>query len=383
MHKYILKKIKLFLRETRLYFFTKVYGKKNNCIPIYSVDFIKDNNINSILILNEGGKTGDTVITTFMFREIKKQYPYIKITVVSKGISKEILEFNPYIDKVYDFDDYGIKKLVKLISNQNYDLLINIREKIKEKELRFIKSCGAKYNVGIDKKGWKLFDISVERGTDYDVKSHLTESFSSILKKIGRFDEVDTSYEIFFDEKREQLAQKLKNEFSNRKVLLINPYGASEYRCLSESTIKKIIKEFDDYIIILLYYGERKSDVMRIGKDIPNVYIPESINGVLDSSVYISVSDVVISPDTSIVHIASAYNKKIISIYTYPKLNNEDIIDHFIYSGCTKDSFFKIFCDVEERRFKTDNHYVNVNDYSENDLKNAIKQIKIEIDERI
>ena len=60
-------------------------GQKRKKEIIKGDNFLKDNNIKSILFLRYDGKIGDTVINDIMFREIKKYYPDMKIGVVSRG----------------------------------------------------------------------------------------------------------------------------------------------------------------------------------------------------------------------------------------------------------------------------------------------------------
>ena len=59
------------------------------------------NNIRKILILRGEGALSDAVISSFIFREIKKQYPNIKIGTVAFGACAEYYSRNKYIDELY------------------------------------------------------------------------------------------------------------------------------------------------------------------------------------------------------------------------------------------------------------------------------------------
>ena len=89
-----------YMREKRLKYGRYVWDRKEKKTEIKKGNFIEKNNINSILFLRYDGKIGDMVINTIMFREIKKQYPSIKIGVVTKGGAKGVIEDNPYVDKI-------------------------------------------------------------------------------------------------------------------------------------------------------------------------------------------------------------------------------------------------------------------------------------------
>ncbi|MGL5058223.1 MAG: glycosyltransferase family 9 protein, partial [Fusobacteriaceae bacterium] len=59
------------------------------------------------------------------------------------------------------------------------------------------------------------------------------------------------------------------------------------------------------------------------------VNLIQNIKSILDSSEIIKNSEAVITPDTSIVHIASAFNKKIISVY--PPNGGKYGVDHLVW----------------------------------------------------
>jgi ADP-heptose:LPS heptosyltransferase len=46
-------------------------------------------------------RIGDMVITTPVFRELKREYPEINISVLASKVNQTILDNNPYVDKVY------------------------------------------------------------------------------------------------------------------------------------------------------------------------------------------------------------------------------------------------------------------------------------------
>lgn len=93
-----------FLRPIRLSIGRKLWDKKNK----KNIDLLKDgkldmNRVKSILFLRYDGKIGDMVINTFVFREIQKRYPDIKIGVVTKGTAMDIIKFNPYVSVIYEY----------------------------------------------------------------------------------------------------------------------------------------------------------------------------------------------------------------------------------------------------------------------------------------
>jgi len=61
-----------YMREKRLKFGKYIWDRKEKTQIVKENNFIKDNNIKSILFLRYDGKIGDMIVNSLMFREIKK-----------------------------------------------------------------------------------------------------------------------------------------------------------------------------------------------------------------------------------------------------------------------------------------------------------------------
>ncbi|HDL5660065.1 TPA: lipopolysaccharide heptosyltransferase family protein, partial [Mannheimia haemolytica] len=84
--------IKATLRKARLVIGKAILDSKNT-------DLILSEIPNKILFLRHDGKIGDYVVSSFVFREIKKQSPQTQIGVVCSQKNRYLFENNPYIDK--------------------------------------------------------------------------------------------------------------------------------------------------------------------------------------------------------------------------------------------------------------------------------------------
>lgn len=358
------------MRKKRLKIGRYLYDKKKDKEEIKSGNFIENNNIKKILFMRYDGKIGDMVINTLIFREVKKKYPYIKIGVVTKGGARAIIENNPNIDKIYDYekDRKKIKKLASKIAEEKYDLLIDFSEILRVNQMMLINLCKVRFNMGIDRNDWELFDLSVNSGIDFKWTAHITERYSAYLKKIGfKENEIDKKYDVYINEteKYKEFLEKIKK----RRVVL-NPYGASKHKSFNLETLDKIIKYLKNINIevILIYFGDKYKELEKLKIENENVYIPDKIETIQDSIYLIKNSDLVITPDTSVVHIASALNKANISVY--PPRGGKYGVDHLVWAPKTKETKV-IFC--EDKKSQYDEIDINTFDFSE--MKEKIKNI--------
>ena len=333
-----------YMREKRLKIGKYIWDRKEKTKIIEGDNFLENNNIKSILFLRYDGKIGDMVVNSLMFREIKKVYPNIKIGVVARGAAIDIIKDNPNVDKIYEYhkDRKKIKDLALMIKEEKYDLLIDFSEMLRVNQMMLINLCRARFNMGLDRKEWKLFDLSIESGKDFKWTEHITNRYLAYLVRLGlKRENIDISYDIYL--KEEKKYKDFFNKIKESKKLILNPYGASKHKSFSVETLEKIINYLQDknIAIILIYFGDKYKELEFLEKKYSNVYIPKNIVSILDTTFLINISNYVISPDTSIVHIASALNKKILTVY--PPKGGKYGVDHLVWAP--KSEYNKvIFC---------------------------------------
>ena len=333
-----------YMRAKRLKIGKYIWDRKEKAKIVEGDNFLKDNSIKSILFLRYDGKIGDMIVNSLMFREIKKVYPDIRIGVIARGAAIDIIKDNPNVDKIYEYykDRKKIKDLALKIKEEKYDLLIDFSEMLRVNQMMLINLCGARINIGIDRKDWELFDLSIESDKDFKWTEHITKRYLAYLIKLGlKKENINISYDIYLkDEKKYEV---FFNEIKESKKLILNPYGASKHKSFSIETLENIITYLKDkdIAIILTYFGDKYKELEFLEKKYKYVYIPKKIESILDTAILIKKSDYVISPDTSIVHIASAFNKKMITVY--PPKGGKYGVDHLVWAPKSEYSRV-IFC---------------------------------------
>lgn len=333
-----------YMRAKRLKIGKYIWDRKEKAKIVEGDNFLKDNSIKSVLFLRYDGKIGDMIVNSLMFREIKKVYPDIRIGVIARGAAIDIINDNPNVDKIYEYykDRKKIKNLALKIKEEKYDLLIDFSEMLRVNQMMLINLCGARINIGLDRKDWKLFDLSIESGKDFKWTEHITKRYLAYLIKLGlKKENIDISYDIYLEDEKKYEA--FFNEIKESKKLILNPYGASKHKSFNIETLENIITYLKDkdIAIILTYFGDKYKELEFLEKKYKYVYIPKKIESILDTAILIKKSDYVISPDTSIVHIASAFNKKMITVY--PPKGGKYGVDHLVWAP--KSEYNKvIFC---------------------------------------
>ena len=360
-----------YMRAKRLKIGKYIWDRKEKAKIVEGDNFLKDNSIKSILFLRYDGKIGDMIVNSLMFREIKKVYPDIRIGVIARGAAIDIIKDNPNVDKIYKYykDRKKIKDLALKIKEEKYDLLIDFSEMLRVNQMMLINLCRARINIGLDRKDWELFDLSIESDKDFKWTEHITKRYLAYLIKLGlKKENINISYDIYLkDEKKYEV---FFNEIKESKKLILNPYGASKHKSFSIETLENIITYLKDkdIAIILTYFGDKYKELEFLEKKYKYVYIPKKIESILDTAILIKKSDYVISPDTSIVHIASAFNKKMITVY--PPKGGKYGVDHLVWAPKSEYSRV-IFC-----KDKTGNYdEIDINTFNMEEMKEEILKL--------
>ena len=280
---------------------------------------LKFENIKKILFVRYDGKIGDYIVSSFIYREIKKQRPDIQIDIVGISKNEQLFGKNKYVDNFYKLKKTKYRYMVLLASKlrkQKYDILIDPTEVLKNKDLFFIRQIDAKVNFGYAKENYKIFNKNIPKND-----KHIVDIYKIILEESG-FKDIDTTYDIPEDKKSDEKVNRFFIENSVEKSIVVNLFGAKRKTKFtyekSFELLNYILKQKQDYKIILLYSPADTEILKKILTTIDNknlLFYNES-KTIFDSIAILKRAELIISPDTSIVHIADGLKKRIIAFYT-------------------------------------------------------------------
>lgn len=273
-----------------------------------------------ILFLRHDGKIGDYIVSSFIFREIKKHYPHIQIGVVCSHKNAYLFKENPYIDHYYLVKTKSILDYLqcgKLLKQENYDVVIDPTTTLRNRDLLFLRMISAKYYVGYQKQHYQLFDLNVEKA------DHFSKIYQQALAMVN-IQIVDPSYDIPFHLTSNQNIKNFLSQHQLKNYIAINFFGAGSARKFSDQKIKLLLSELKlktNTPLVLLTFPEVTEKLKDLTKSFDNLFIYENTQTVFDTIELVRYADLVISPDTAIVHIASGLNKKLIAFYSLDQEN--------------------------------------------------------------
>ncbi|PJG83901.1 glycosyltransferase family 9 protein [Caviibacterium pharyngocola] len=284
--------------------------------------------IKRILFLRQDGKIGDYIVSSFVFREIKKQMPAVHIGVVCTKNNAYLFTDNPYIDQLYFVKKRSIFSLIKCGLNLRkfqYDVVIDPTVLLRNRDLLFLRLINAKINLGYLKDDYKLFNLNID-----NPNLHFADVYKTALEKIG-FHSLNTEYEIPSNESAKNAVEKFIKKNQLTKFIAINFFGNGSSRRFNDSNIVAILDHSvknTELPIVLLTYPEMTEKLKTLSMvngqwSIPyrKIFIMEETTTIFHTIELIRRCNLLISPDTATIHIAAGLNKPIIGFYSQDQEN--------------------------------------------------------------
>ncbi|AFN75723.1 family 9 glycosyl transferase [Melioribacter roseus P3M-2] len=314
-----MKKIEILLRKFLLNLFLLLKRKeKTRTAP--------NLNGNSNVVIIRLNRIGDALTSTPFIRLLKKHCD-CNITVVCSKSNHFIFRQNGLTDNliVYDKKQNNLAKIIRAISDINPDLLIDLHDDVSFTVSMLIAFSSAKCKMGFDKKNNKLFNARVPR-PDSKIH-HIVDRNLAFADSLGidyGKDEVNIVYKP--DANSVALVENFISKHGLKKKFLtgINISAGSDARFWGVERYGKLIdflsNTFDTKVILLTDKKDmKKAEEISKGKIL--IFQDDKFDVF---AAMVGSLDFLITPDTSIVHIASAFEIPLFGLYV--KYKTDDII---------------------------------------------------------
>lgn len=274
-----------------------------------------------VVLVRWDAKWGDSIVSSFVFREWRRAFPGICIDVITTPNMSALFKEHFGADHVYEIrkrPGYGeLRSLAAHLGEM--DLLVHLSKTLKMKDLFFMSRVKAKVIAGLDDD---LGLINLKLGYETHGK-HFSEKFKRLLERTGAAVE-DGSYLVPNSKESQFKVDKFLEEIE-KPFLVFNPYGSGQARQLNKDKINDVIRVVSDLSkginIVVLVTPDKKEEVAAIVKGFDNVFYYPDSQSIYDSIAIMRRAEWVISVDTATVHIANGLGKKLLSIYNPDKEN--------------------------------------------------------------
>lgn len=283
------------------------------------------NHIVKILIVRFSS-IGDIVLTTPVVRCLKNQLEgEVEIHYLTKKVYSDLLIHNPYITKIHSIEK-STNEIMGQLQLEQFDYVVdlhrNLRSSRVKKKLKALSFSFEKLNW----QKWLLVNLKLNKMP----KIHIVDRYLATVSALGVVND-NNGLDYFFDDQVEQ-SIVLPSFIQQDYVALV--LGANHAtKKLSIEKLKVLVHQLNRKLILI---GGKEDQAT--GDQLQELYPDRIFNAagkmnLNQSAALIKNASHVITPDTGMMHIAAAFQKKIISIwgntvpdfgmYPYLKKGNE------------------------------------------------------------
>jgi ADP-heptose:LPS heptosyltransferase len=257
---------------------------------------------------------GDIVLTTPVIRCLKEQLADVEVHYATKESFGVLLKNNPYIDKLHLLKK-DLKSLVSALRKENFDFVIDLHNNLRT---RIIKTALLKKSYSFKKLNFEKFLL-----TNFKINMlpdiHIVDRYLHTVKELGVVND-GQGLDYFIPPKDEIKLAKFGISTNYIGFVLGAKFATKRM------PLKKLIELcllIEQPIIFLggkedAEVGESLKKALN-RKDVFNACGKFNLN---QSASIVKQAEQIITHDTGLMHIASAFNKKIVSVWgnTVPEL---------------------------------------------------------------
>ena len=276
---------------------------------------------------------GDIVLTTPVIRCLKNQISDAEIHVLTKKKFSGLYKTNPYINKVYEYND-SLKKNIEELKLENYDYIVDLQKN--KRSIRVTRALHCQHS-SFPKLNFKKFLLTTFK-INLMPDIHIVDRYFKAVEKLG----VKNDYQgldFFISEKNNYPLSELPESFQNGYHAVVIG-GTYKTKILPAVKVIEVIKKLNEPVILLGGPDdvERANEIISaISYQLSAISLVGKINLEQSASIVKNAKSV-LTNDTGLMHIAAAFHKNIVSVWgntvpelgMYPYLPNEKEKCHII-----------------------------------------------------
>jgi len=253
---------------------------------------------------------GDIVLTSPIVRCLHLQLE-ATIHFVTKKVFADCVRFNPHIAQLFFLED-SINLLIEELKKQRYDLVIDLHKNIRSKKIT--KALGVKYYAYNKQSIERWMLVNLKR--DFIKGTHVVDRYFSAVSALEVSND-KLGLDFYIDPHAENIVDKIskKDHRIHPASYIVIVAGTAHFtKTIPQEKILDIISKVNYPVILLGGPGELKvwKNINCAGtKNFVNLV---GITSISESAALIKNALAVITPDTGMMHIAAALEKKILVV---------------------------------------------------------------------
>lgn len=271
-------------------------------------------------------RIGDALVTTPLLKQLKDQLG-CSITVLADKSNHFIFANNPSVDNTIIFHKglKGILKTLDIIKEGKFDAVVDLHDDVSTTVTYLLALSQVPNKFGLKKSNDVVYSATIEKPDSS--KTHVVDRILEISKLFGLVPCREKANIIYCpeDKAKKKIENLILNKFPEKKTLVgVNISAGSAARFWGVENFQKIISFISSYNVnYIIICSPRDVDLAKqiAMDDTSKIFYSPSFD---EFASIVSMVDLLFTPDTSIIHLASAYNVPVFGLYV--KYNTQDMI---------------------------------------------------------
>lgn len=259
------------------------------------------------LLIVRFSSIGDVVLTTPVIRCASRQLPGAEIHFVTKESFRPVLSLNPYLHTLHTFKK-DVSELYELLKAENFDAVIDLHYNLRSFRLK--RKLGVK-SYSFNKINFRKFLAVNFKQLSWLPDRHIVDRYFSAAAPLGVSSD-GYGLDYFISPEEEVNAKAL---FPSAPGYLALVVGGSYYtKQIPLNKLEEICRRARLPVLLL---GGREDQAVagQLQAKFPALVNGCGLYSLNQSASLIRQAEWVVTSDTGLMHIASAYNKKIVSLW--------------------------------------------------------------------
>ena len=252
---------------------------------------------------------GDIVLTTPIIRAIKMQYPDAEVHFVTKRGFYDVVRYNPHIDRIHLLDG-TLAPLISALKAEKFDYVIDLHHNLRSLIIKLSLFGAKSYSFPkLNFPKWLLVRLKWNVMPDI----HIVDRYFKTVRKLGVKND-QKGLDFFLPEEDIFPSDKLPKIFQEPYIVMV--VGAKHFtKRIPLDRVIELSKKLIYPIVIL--GGSEDGDVGNLVAKKSGLHVFNACGklSILESAAVIKTAKLVISSDTGMMHIASAYKRTIFSLW--------------------------------------------------------------------
>ena len=280
----------------------------------------------SNILLIRFSSLGDLVLTTPIYRELRKVYPNSRLTLLTSEGFGRVLENNPHLDEIIYHHRKetrnDLEKLIDQLRLQKFDLIYDIHNSLRSRWIGWqLKRHAPKPEHWLIEKRTLARELQIRFGWGqfFNGKSQREQWLEPLRRH--HTGALSTKTELFpsIADKNYVKAWLNQNDLQDKPFVCIGASASFPLKCWPLQNFKKLIENIIQSGISVVLVGTNgeieTEELAEYFRGSQNVFCAAGIFTILQSAALLEMANAVVANDTSIIHLAEAMRTPSIALF--------------------------------------------------------------------